>query len=133
MKKHTIGNLARKLARELRNNPTRAEKILWNVLKNRQLSNLKFLRQHPVFYQYNNQKSFFIADFYCHELRMVIELDGPIHMKRKDYDQIRTEILDFKNIVIVRFKNEEITNDLDTVLKELKVLILKRKNRLEKI
>jgi very-short-patch-repair endonuclease len=127
MGQYIIGELARIIAKELRKKPTQAEKKLWNMLKNKHLLNLKFLRQHPIFYQYNNQKSFFIADFYCHELRMVIELDGSIHMKRRDYDQIRTEILDFKNIFVLRFKNEEIINDLDTVLEKLKEVIHKRK------
>jgi very-short-patch-repair endonuclease len=58
---------------------------------------------------------------------MVIELDGHIHIKQMDYDKIRTEILYIKNVFVIRFKNEEITNDLDTVLKKLKEAILKRK------
>jgi very-short-patch-repair endonuclease len=90
MNNYTIGQLARKLAGELRKNPTHAEKKLWNALKNRQLLNSKFLRQHPIFYQYNRQRNFFIADIYCHEIKMVIELDGHIHIKLRDYDQIRT-------------------------------------------
>ncbi len=57
MKNYTIGPLARRLSRDLRNNPTDAEKKLWNALKNRQFLNLKFLRQHPIFYQYSNQKN----------------------------------------------------------------------------
>jgi very-short-patch-repair endonuclease len=132
MGNYTIGQLARKISRELRNNPTDAEKKLWNVLKNRKLLNSKFLRQHPIFYQSNNQKNFFIADFYCHEIRMIIELDGQIHVKRRDYDQIRTEMLGFKNVIVVRFKNEEIYNNLDTVLKKLKVVIQRRKKDLAK-
>jgi very-short-patch-repair endonuclease len=127
MGNYTIGQLARKLARDLRKNPIQAEIQLWKVLKNRQLLNSKFLRQHPIFYQYNDKKNFFIADFYCHEIRMVIELDGHIHIKQMDYDKIRTEILYIKNVFVIRFKNEEITNDLDTVLKKLKEAILKRK------
>ena len=132
MKNYSIGQIARKISRDLRNNPTDAEKKLWNALKNRQFLNLKFLRQHPIFYQYNNQKNFFVVDFYCHEIKMVIELDGHIHVKRRDYDQIRTETLDFKNVIVIRFKNEEITNDLATVLKKLKVVINRRKRDLKK-
>lgn len=132
MKNYTIGQLARKVSRELRINPTEAEKKLWNALKNRQFLNLKFLRQHPIFYQSDNQKNFFIIDFYCHEIKMAIELAGHIHVKRMDYDQIRTEILDFKNVTVIRFKNEEIIKDLVTVLKKLKMVITERKNYLEK-
>ena len=127
MKNYTTGQLARMLSRELRSNPTDAEKTLWTALKNRQFLNLKFLRQHPIYYQYNNKKSFFIADFYCHEIKMVVELDGRIHVKHKDYDQIRTEILDFKDIQVVRYKNEEITKDIAVALKRLKITITKRK------
>jgi very-short-patch-repair endonuclease len=96
------------------------------------LLNLKFLRQHPVFYQCNNRKNFFIADFYCQEIKMVIELDGHLHSKRRDYDQIRTEILDFKNVIVIRFKNEEITKDLNTALNNLKGIITEKKKDLEK-
>ncbi|MCK4893056.1 MAG: endonuclease domain-containing protein [Calditrichia bacterium] len=127
MKNYTTGQLARMLSRELRSNPTDAEKTLWTALKNRQFLNLKFLRQHPIYYLYNNKKSFFIADFYCHEIKMVVELDGRIHVKHKDYDQIRTEILDFKDIQVVRYKNEEITKDIAVALKRLKITITKRK------
>jgi very-short-patch-repair endonuclease len=132
MGNYTIGQLARKLSRDFRKNPAQAEIKLWKTLKNRQILNLKFLRQHPIFYQYNNKKNFFIADFYCHEIRTVIELDGHIHIKRKGYDQIRTEMLEFKNIIVIRFKNEEITNDLDTVQKKIRAVILKRKKDLHK-
>jgi very-short-patch-repair endonuclease len=58
MKNYTIGQLARKVSRELRNNPTTAENKLWRALKDRRFLNLKFLRQHPIFYQYNDQKIF---------------------------------------------------------------------------
>ena len=132
MENYTIGQLARRLARDLRKNPTQAEIELWNVLRNRRLLNSKFLRQHPIFYQSNDQRNFFIADFYCHEIKMVIELDGLIHIKRRDYDRMRTEILDFKNVFVIRFTNNEIINDLDTVLKKLKLAILKRRKDLEK-
>ena len=127
MKNYTTGQLARMLSRELRSNPTDADKTLWTALKNRQFLNLKFLRQHPIYYQYNNKKSFFIADFYCHEIKMVVELDGRIHVKHKDHDQIRTEILDFKDIQVVRYKNEEITKDIAVALERLKIIITKRK------
>ena len=123
MKNFTIGQIARKVARELRNNPTEAEKKLWVFLKNRQFLNLKFLRQHPIFYQFNNKKSFFIADFYCHELKTVIELDGPIHIKQKNYDQMRTDILEFKNILVVRITNDEILKNLENTLKKLEMII----------
>jgi very-short-patch-repair endonuclease len=133
MKNYTIGKLARKVSRALRSNSTDAEKKLWSFIKNRQFLNLRFLRQHPIFYQFNNKKNFFIADFYCHEIKMVIELDGYIHDKQRDYDQVRTEILEFKNILIVRFENAEIMKNLDHSLAQLKLIITKRKNDLKKV
>lgn len=133
MKSYSIGQIARQVSRELRNNPTDAEKLLWKALRNRQFLNLKFFRQHPVFYQYNSKNSFFIADFYCHEIKMVIELDGNIHQNQKDYDHIRTEILEFKNIFVVRFSNKMITKDLDHSLNQLQLLITPRKHDLKNI
>ena len=109
-----------------------AEKKLWEILKNRQFLNLRFLRQHPIFYQFDNKKSFFVADFYCHELRLVIELDGPIHEKQKDYDQIRTEVLEFKNILVVRLTNEEILSDDEKSIGKLKEVIEERKKKLKR-
>jgi very-short-patch-repair endonuclease len=127
MKNFTIVQIARQVSRDLRNNPTDAEKKLWDILKNRQFLNLRFLRQHPIFYQFDNKKSFFVTDFYCHELRLVIELDGPIHQKQKDYDQIRTEVLEFKNILVVRLTNDEILSDLAKSIGKLKEVIEERK------
>jgi len=132
MKTTTIGQIARQVSRDLRKNPTEAEKRLWDSLKNRQLLDLRFLRQHPIFYQFDNKKSFFVADFYCHELRLVIELDGPIHEKQKDYDQIRTEVLEFKNILLVRLTNEEILSDLEKSIGKLKITINRRQIELGK-
>ena len=70
---------ARKYARRLRKNQTRTETIIWKALRNRSLLGKKFLRQHPIFADPYDNDAFFIADFYCHEHRLVIELDGEIH------------------------------------------------------
>ena len=59
------------LAAEMRKNMTYAEKVLWQQLRNRKLDDLKFRRQHPV--------AIFILDFYCHEKKLAIEVDGGIH------------------------------------------------------
>jgi len=65
-----------------------------------------------------NDLNFFIPDFYCSKARLVIEIDGGIHDKRKDYDQWREKILNKMNIRVLRFKNETL-NDLDWVVKEI--------------
>lgn len=72
-----------KQAKELRKRETKAEKILWSFLSNHQLI-VKFRRQHPV-----NQ---FIVDFYSHELKLVIEVDGEIHLKKEIRNMIRCAI-----------------------------------------
>jgi len=70
----------KKHARELRRNATDSEKILWEHLRNRRLSGYKFLRQHPIIYKADFKGlNYFLADFYCYEKKVVIELDGPIH------------------------------------------------------
>ena len=96
-------------ARDLRKRMTAAEKVLWQRIRNNQLG-YKFRRQHPV--------DIFIADFYCHEKKLVIEVDGGIHQTdyQKDYDTARTNELIRYGIKVLRFKNEEIINFLESVI-----------------
>jgi very-short-patch-repair endonuclease len=76
------------LCRELRKQQTPAEAILWQHLRNMDFSGKKFLRQHPVCVQSIFGKNlYYIPDFYCHELKLVIEADGPIHLFKKEYDK----------------------------------------------
>jgi very-short-patch-repair endonuclease len=100
-------------AKELRSNPTETEKILWEELKNKRLG-MKFRRQHPI--------ADYIVDFYCHSLKLVIEIDGGYHLDRdqKEYDHYRAEDLSGFGIVIIRFTNSQVKNDLDKVIKEIK-------------
>jgi len=101
----------KELARELRNNPTPAEKKLWEVIRKRQLNNCKFLRQHPIIYGQKQTKiNFFIPDFYCAKKKLVIEVDGSIHDYQKYYDEQRDLILNKKDLKVVRFKNKELKN-----------------------
>lgn len=99
-------------ARENRKRQTEAEDKLWNgVLKGRQLKNYKFLRQKPL----DN----FIADFYCAELMLIIEVDGDYHARQKDYDELRSEKLECYGIKVVRCQNDEILFNLEEVRKRL--------------
>ena len=109
------------LARELRKKQTPEEKLLWEELRNRRLNGLKFLRQHPIIYENDPHKGllFFIADFYCAEKRLVIELDGKIHDFQKEYDANRDFILKQLNLRVLRIKNEELKD-----MKEVKRKIL---------
>ena len=88
MRKKT-NKLIKTTARSLRRHQTDAEELLWKVIRNRKLANRKFLRQHPIEFEWNGQKRFFIADFFCHEAMLVIELDGKIHDLQKDRDAMR--------------------------------------------
>jgi len=107
------------LARDLRKNQTCSEKLLWNVLRRKAILGYKFLRQHPIFYRvYTGRVEFFIADFYCAKLRLIIELDGPIHNFQKEYDSERDAKLLSKGIKVIRMENEEVSN-LSLAIKQI--------------
>jgi very-short-patch-repair endonuclease len=95
-------------ARELRREMTPAEKALWNRLRDRQLVGLKFRRQHPL--------GPFIADFYCAECRLVVEIDGDVHDLQAQHDQAWTERFEQYGYQVIRFRNEQVLNDLKGVL-----------------
>jgi very-short-patch-repair endonuclease len=109
--------------RELRQRMTEEEEQLWEKLRNRKFHNLKFLRQHPVIYEIvNNESLYFIADFYCAERKLIIEVDGRIHDFRKSYDKDRDEILRNLNMVVLRIQNCEM-KDISNVLFKLEKYI----------
>ncbi len=101
------------MARDLRKNMTDAEKVLWFHLK-QNFEGFKFRRQHSL--------GIYIADFYCHKARLVIELDGNVHdnAEIKINDEIRQRNIEEGGIKIIRFKNEEIFKDLEMVLQKVK-------------
>lgn len=106
--------------RELRQRETVAEKLLWHELRNRKLLKKKFLRQHPLCVQsYFGKNLYYIPDFYCHEARLVIEADGPIHLYKKDYDKNRDKVLAELGLTILRFENDEIENNINGVLNKI--------------
>jgi very-short-patch-repair endonuclease len=100
-------------ARELRQRTTEAEEKLWALLRNRQLKRKKFRRQHAI--------AGYVADFYCHESKLIVEMDGNFHMKpeAKKYDNARTALLNEMGIVVLRFWNEELINDPEKVLQKI--------------
>ena len=107
------------LARELRRNPTPAERKLWSHLRNKQLKGYRFVRQKPLVYQqYNKKRYFFIADFYCARKKLVVELDGKIHDFQKQYDYNRGLVLERLSIHTLRIKNHEL-NQLSVVKKKI--------------
>lgn len=100
-------------AKELREKQTPEEQRLWEKLSNKQLHGFKFRRQHPI--------ASYIADFYCHKAKLVIELDGPIHetSENKHYDRGRDAELRAFGLKVLRFKNSEVTENMDNVLHEI--------------
>ena len=100
-------------ANQLRKKKTNAEETLWQAIRNKEIENCKFRRQHPV--------GQFIADFYCHEKKLVIEIDGGYHneTEQKTYDEARTQAINEFGVRVIRFTNEEILNSLPRVLKQI--------------
>ena len=94
---------------------TEAEELLWDLLKNKQCHNRKFRRQHPI--------GSFITDFYCHEEKLVIELDGKHHLtnaETKAYDENRTLFFKKNGLKVIRFENELVKEQPTFVLNQIK-------------
>ena len=99
---------ARSFARELRKNQTKAEECLWRRVRNRRFYGYKFTRQFLI---EHSRGSYFIADFFCHEAKLIVEVDGPTHLARRDYDENRTQILNSLGYQVIRLRNEEVLKD----------------------
>lgn len=105
-------------ARLLRNNMTNYEVLLWDRLKGKQICGVRFRRQHPI--------DFFVADFYCHEARLVVEIDGDIHNQQIEYDDGRTAEMERYHIKVIRFTNDDILYKIEEVINEIKIIVLER-------
>ena len=103
-------------AKVLRNNLTADEMILWGRLKE-YFPGYKFRRQHPI--------SNYIADFYCHKLKLIIEVDGAIHSshENKKLDEIRQKNLEKLGLIVIRFNNEDVRNKIENVLRKINEFI----------
>ena len=110
----------RHLCRELRKNQTKGEEIFWDHVRNRKFWGLKFTRQYPIFFEIDGKKRFFIADFYCFEKRIIIEIDGKIHEKQIDYDELRDFLLNELGYKVIRIKNDDIFKNITEVLNRLR-------------
>jgi very-short-patch-repair endonuclease len=104
-------------ASKLRENPTEAEVLLWLALKDNQVDGYKFRRQHPI--------SIYIADFYCHKLKLAIEIDGGYHLSEEQQllDKERTVNLEYQGLRLIRFSNEEVVLKLQEVINKIKDFI----------
>ena len=94
-------------ARQLRKNPTEAERLLWMHLRYRQMGGHKFRRQQPI--------GRYIVDFACPEKRLLIEIDGGQHSQQADYDATRTEWLESQGFRLLRFWNTQVIKETDAV------------------
>jgi len=106
-------------AKELRNHPTDAERILWMYLRTSPRG-YKFRRQHPA--------GNYILDFYCHALKIAIEVDGAIHNKEKiqEADRKRQKNLEADGIYVIRFSNKDVMTNIDCVNEQINIAIDKR-------
>ena len=101
VRKQKINPEKLEIAREFRKNPTESEDAVWQMLRNRQIKNLKWRRQQVI--------DGFVADFYCAELNVVLEIDGLVHDNEevKENDEYRTSVVESKGIKTYRLKNED--------------------------
>lgn len=95
-------------ARVLRSNMTKAEIILWSRLRSKKISGYKFRRQQPILE--------YITDFYCDELRLIIEVDGEIHEEKKMSDSIRDNMLRMNGYKILHLSNLEVETNLNSAI-----------------
>ncbi len=106
---HEASSQIFKNAQDLRKSQTEAEKLLWKILRDRNLAHLKFRRQHPI--------DRFIVDFYCHKLQLIIELDGDVHdlETAKEKDIKRENKLKALGLKIIRFRNEQVKFEAEEI------------------
>ena len=105
-------------ARTLRRKMTDSEKVLWEALRNRQCDKAKFRRQVPL--------GHFVADFCCMKVKLIIEIDGGVHHKQHEYDAERENLLIKAGFHFLRFRNEEVMNDLPEVLQKIQKILAEK-------
>src|SRR6266700_4370332 len=101
----------REPARQLRRTQTEAERKLWSRLRNKQLGGLKFRRQFPL--------GPCLADFFCFEKRLIVEVDGSQHADRKDEDKNRTQYLAAWGFKVIRFWHKDVLFRTDFVCEQI--------------
>ena len=99
------------LAKAMRREMTEAESLLWNRLRRNQCNRAHFRRQQVI--------DGFIADFYCHEAGLIVEVDGGVHETTVDYDQMRDKLIAARGLIVIRFSNDRIFADIEGVLNEI--------------
>uniref|UniRef100_A0A832G6I5 Endonuclease domain-containing protein n=1 Tax=Ignavibacterium album TaxID=591197 RepID=A0A832G6I5_9BACT len=118
--KSKLAEVAKVVCRELRKNSTKAERLFWEKVRNKKFLGKKFYRQYPIFHDITGKETFFVADFFCFSDKLIVELDGKYHQYRLKEDAQRTEILNHLGLKVIRFKSEEIVNNPESVMLEIK-------------
>jgi len=101
--------------RDLRNNPTPEENVLWQKIRNNKLG-YKFRRQHSI--------GNFIADFYCPAKKLIIEIDGEHHLRKQEVDTERSNYLESLGFKVIRFWNKEINCEINNVIKRIEAELI---------
>jgi len=103
-------------AEYLRNNETPTEKLLWKKIRNNQLG-VRIRRQHPI--------GDYIADFYCHKAKLVIELDGKYHdsQSQRKIDKLRDEVFEEFGLHLLHFSDDVVINDMASVISQIKTVL----------
>lgn len=118
-KAYYMNSEAVSISRRLRKDQTQAERILWERLRNRKFLNKKFLRQYPIFFQIEDSRRFFVADFYCAEKKLVIEIDGGIHLQQCGYDHFRELIIKVLGLEVIRVANKMVEENTNRFMNEI--------------
>jgi very-short-patch-repair endonuclease len=107
-------------ARDIRAKPTEAENLLWRYLRDAKFGKYKFRRQHSL--------GPFIVDFYCHQAKIIIEVDGPIHQYQVEEDGARQEYLESHGFTVLRFPNDVIINSIGKVIEQINLFLNTKKS-----
>jgi very-short-patch-repair endonuclease len=102
-------------AKRFRKQMTQAETAFWELVRNNKVHGFHFRRQQVI--------AGFIADFFCNQLKLIVEIDGGVHEQQKNYDVERERIISLRGLTIVRFSNAEIIYNLNTVKQRLELTI----------
>src|SRR5688572_2801843 len=113
-------------AQELRRNPTPTEELLWKFLSNKQMEGVKFRRQHPI--------DIYVIDFYSHELKLGVEVDGDYHNDKIQSfeDENRDLTLASYGLTMVRYSNDDVLKNTPTVLEDIRTRIIRLRELKEK-
>ena len=115
-----MSNIITETIRALRRKSTPAEEKFWQVVRNRKIDGYRFYRQHPLEFEMDGVKRFFIADFYCKQQKLVIEIDGGVHEQQREYDEYRSLVIEQLGMRVVRFTNEDVRYEIENVIERLR-------------